>query len=276
MRLVRMAALAVGAALSACGGGHDVSAPIPTPATAQVNVANHLDAAAVGKLAANRILEWLLDASVRTTERFLSPGVENCSTGGTATVSVIGDVRKIVYSACQGGQHIAVSGSVSISGAVFDAQGKLQASDVAIVDLAYQSPSTQGVTEVMNGSSSYRTLSAGFVDLTGQVTVTRNARTDSYTKISSRLTTNGVLEKLTVAVDSPRFPYGPLQVTDTDTWTVVIAPDGSRLAMTDVLSASSIGLRFDLRLTEAQAPYYTRTLSSDDPLLKEAVLRAMK
>jgi hypothetical protein len=253
-----------------------VPAPIPTLATAQVNEANHLDASAVGKLAANRILEWLLNASVPTIESFLNPGVEACSAGGNATVSITSDVRKIVFSACQVGQHIAVSGTVSVSGAVFDAQGKLQASDVAIVDLAYQSPSTQGVTEVMNGSSSYRTLSSGFVDLTGQVTVTRNERIDTYTKISSRLTTNGALEKLTVAVDSPRFPYGPLQVTDTDTSTVVIAPDGSRLAITNVLSASSVGLRFDLRLTEALTPYFTRMLGSEDPLLQEAVLGAMK
>ncbi|MEI6601292.1 MAG: hypothetical protein WCN21_12495 [Comamonadaceae bacterium] len=276
MMRTRTAALALTAVLSACGGGHDVPVPIPTPATAQVSESNHLDAAAVGKLAANRILEWLLNATVRATEIFVSPGVEACSAGGTATVSIIGDVRKIVFNACQVGQRIGVSGSVSVSGAVYDAQGKLQSSDVAIVELAYQSPSTQGVTEVMNGSTTYRTLSAGFVDLTGQVTVTRNARTDTYTKISSRLTANGVLEKLTVAVDSPRFPYGPLQVTDTDTSTVVIAPDGSRVTLTDVLSASSVGLRFDLRLAEALTPYYTRTLGSNDPLLQEAVMRAMK
>jgi archaellum component FlaG (FlaF/FlaG flagellin family) len=281
--------------LSACGGGGDDAPPAqpptqpPTPAIAQINGTNYLDAYAVTYIGVLRIefLAYIIDSAFEVVIDVDDiPGTYQCVAGGSLTLVKNGASRTITANNCSDGSNVFISGSVSSPNATASQFGNLvllDAGDFVLSNAVYRRVG-DSVTETANGNIRVQRRADLSFAGSGQFSVLRNGRADQYANVSvttvPATSANGPIELTSgsMSLSSPRFTAQPLAVAGSDAAQniSVRAPDGSRVVTTDVSSGTTDAFKFDVFAANASSPTVTQTLALNDPLWQAAVQRALQ
>lgn len=295
-------ALALSATLlGACGGGGSSgSLPLVVPPaqpgpTAQINGSNYLDAAAVGSVGRSRALELasLIDFSflVAASTNFAST-VFPCGGGGSWTLTVTSPSANTgTPTNCNLGAILLPSGSIAVTNLEYLSSGTPPRSELSrgtyrVLDLVARALPGDGVNQSYGADLQAVRQAASSVTLTGQFSVVRLNRTDSYPNASlgvSKLGNALVSTGMRFDISTPRFPAGPLRLSTQEGSTPslrVDAPDGSNVRVATLVAATSgspAQLRFEVYPNAAATtPSVTQTLAENDPQVVAAVTRALQ
>jgi hypothetical protein len=287
--------------LGGCGGGGSsgslplVVPPAPPAPTAQINGSNYLDAAAVGSVGRSRALELasLIDFSfsVAASTNFTS-AVFPCGAGGTWTVTVSSASANTGAPAnCNLGTILLSSGSIAGSNLEYALSGtpprnELSRGTYRVLDLVSRALPGDGINQTYGADLQVARQSASSVNLTGQFSVLRLGRPDSYPNANLAVTKVGntvVSTGFRYDINSPRFSSGPLRASTQEGSTPslrVDAPDGSNVRVATVTAATAstpAQLRFEVFANATTTtPSVTQTLAENDPQVVAAITRALQ
>jgi len=291
-RIFLSSVLAFASALTACGGGGGgdtggASPATPSPAAstsiaATITEGNYLQGVALASLAAERVndvntmIAYLYSAVFATQGR---AGSYPCPNGGSVNVSQQAGTYTFAAQGCRFSGYTVQSGSISATGAsanLVNGVYYLMGGDFSFTDVDYSSQAHAG-NQVMNGQFKLARNADLSMNASGQASVKRNGRTDSYGQLQIVTSTPDTrthevqIDKVAFRLDSPRFALG-LTVSGDSRNGSITASDSSSISY----SQQSQGVKYELRHTTGASPFFTATLSASDAGLKAALEEMLK
>lgn len=290
-RVLLSSSLALASVLAACGGGGGSSGSsnsgagtpsTPTPIAATINEGNYLNAVALTGLAADRLddvntmIAYLYSAVIATQGL---TGSYPCPLGGSVNVGLQGSSYTFTAQGCRFASYTVQSGTITATGAsasLVNGVYYLMGGNFAFTDVDYLSQAQAG-NQVMNGQFKLVRNGDLSLDASGQASVRRNGRTDTYTQLQVRTGTPDTrthevqIDKLAFRLETPRFPLALTVAGDSRTGTIT-ATDSSSITFTQQTTA----YKYELRRTTGAAPFYTATLTDSDAAFKAALEEMLK
>ncbi|MEF9995386.1 MAG: hypothetical protein RR784_02225 [Burkholderiaceae bacterium] len=289
------ATLALAATLAACGGGSFDSSPggvtPPTlPTAPQIDSSNYLLAFGVTSVALARA-DLLQDATDTAFAAALSlnfqAGTFACAKRGSIAVALIGNGLRFEFSGCDDGRHVYDSGVLEASAlksGSFSGQTLLTFGEFTAVNFGYfiaYPVKPDEPTEVAHGAVTVRRAADLSRALSGQFSVLRLGRADTYTDLAlgrSAPDANGNTRPALgqVRIDSPRFPFQPLEAGVTFTAIIARAPDGSYLEVTDASAGTAAAYLMRIYRGAGDTAQLSQSWGINDQPIKDALAAALK
>jgi hypothetical protein len=278
----RLLPLAFVALVAACGGDGDslpaVSTPAPaqgsgTPAAAQIDGANYLDAFAVGAVALTRVIDAAHVVGVvrHGTSRLDAPGAQDCWAMGALNWddTVLDEYTRVV--------HPCASGSVELRSGAFS----VTRAGTGLTDVVWRHPPGH-VERAIGGNIALKQNADGSTTIAGSMSVLRgDLAIDEYTLVSVTAApaaggnpARAIAGSLRVHSQSFAPAWLTVAVSDFGAQVSVIAADGTHVVVTEVAGGTTPARRFEVFDAEGSAPVVTQTLTMDDPLVTTALARA--
>lgn len=272
------------ALVAGCGGNGD-SAPVantPAPSqdagtskAAQIDGTNYLDAFAIGTVAVSRVVDvaHIMGIVSYGASPLEPPGAQDCRAIGAL------QYHDMVYSEHESADRPCVSGSVELRSGIFEiGQGDL----TAVSNVMWRRPPSPMVQEI-GGQIGFNKSADGSATVVGWFFAVRDEGFADYAQVSVSVlpATGGNAAKASAGSLQVRAaPFAPHWLTtaasDSGTKVSVIAPDGTRVVVTEVAGGTTSARRFEVFDAGGPAPVVMQTLSMDDPLVTAAIARAQR